>query len=44
MIVFYTTNLLTDRYDIMEVKKGKMVIFTYLMICEILQERVLYWL
>ena len=32
MIVFYTTNLLTDNYDIMEVKKGKMVIFTYLSI------------
>lgn len=32
MIVFYTTNLLTDPYDIMEVKKEEMVIFTYLLI------------
>ncbi|SMP94004.1 hypothetical protein SAMN05421679_105234 [Epilithonimonas pallida] len=36
MIVFYTTNLLTDTYDIMEVKKGEMVIFTYLSIYGIL--------
>lgn len=35
MIVFYTTNLLTDPYDIMEEKKGEMVVFTYLSICGI---------
>lgn len=38
MIVFYTTNLLTDAYEIMAVKKEEMVIFTYLSICGILPD------